>query len=182
MPVRVIGLNLSHDSSVSLVEDGAIRAALGLERTTRVKRGTVPIHAYSAAMADLTGEILASSGLVPAEIDYWIATSTESRNDADEARLGSILGLLVPPDRTVHLPHPGHHLAHASAAFYTSGFDEAAALVIDAYGSLVGSSRERESAFYFRSGAAPERVVQTLRDSEQPAVQCAMVKSGCPAT
>ncbi|HET9899067.1 MAG TPA: carbamoyltransferase C-terminal domain-containing protein [Streptosporangiaceae bacterium] len=150
-----------------MVEDGVIRAALGLERTTRVKRGTVPVHAYSAAMADLTGDILTSEGLAAADIDYWIATSTESRNDADEARLASILGLLVPPERTVHLPHPGHHLAHASAAFYASGFDEAAALVIDAYGSLVGSRRERESGFCFRSGTAPERVLQVLRDSER---------------
>jgi carbamoyltransferase len=167
MPVRVIGLNLSHDSSVCLVEDGLIRAALSLERTTRVKRGTVPVHQYPAAMSDLTAQILASAGVRAADIDYWIATSTESRDAADEARLPSILGLLVPPERSVHLPHPGHHLAHASAAFYASGFDEAAALVIDAYGSIVGPDRERESAFYFRTGAAPERVLQTLRGSDR---------------
>lgn len=169
MTVRVMGFNLSHDSSACLVVDGEIRAALALERTSRVKRGTVPLHAYAGAMAELTREILAGEGLTASDVDYWITTSTESRNDEDEARLAGVLGLLVPPERSVHLPHPGHHLAHASAAFYASGFDEAAALVIDAYGSLVGTGRERESGFHFRPGAAPERVLQTLRDSERAA-------------
>jgi carbamoyltransferase len=167
MAIRVIGFNLSHDSSACLVEDGEIRAALALERTTRVKRGTVPLHAYAAAMADLTSDLLTGSGLAHDDIDFWIVTSTESRDARDEARLASVLGLLVPPDRAVHLPHPGHHLAHASAAFYSSGFDEAAAVVVDAYGSLIGSRRERESGFHFRASALPERVYQTLRGSER---------------
>jgi len=169
MTIRIIGFNLSHDSSASLVEDGKIRAALALERTTRVKRGTVPLHEYAAAMADLTREILIYAGLQSSDIDFWITTSTESRHAEDEAGLSRLLGLLVPPERTVHLPHPGHHLAHASSAFYSSGFEEAAALVIDAYGSLIGTGRERESGFYFCPGMTPERVLQTVRDSERAA-------------
>lgn len=169
MAVRVMGFNLSHDSSACLVEDGNIRAALALERTTRIKRGTVPLHAYAGAMADLTGQILASEGLSRDDVDLWIATSTESRDAADEARLTSLLGLLAPAERVVALPHPGHHLAHASAAFYSSGFDEAAALVIDAYGSLFGPGRERESAFHFRAGSRPELTLRTVRDSERAA-------------
>jgi carbamoyltransferase len=167
MTVRIIGLSLSHDSSACLLQDGIIRSALALERTTRIKRGTVPLHAYAAAMADLTDDILADAGLVQSDIDYWIATSTESRDDDDEARLAGALGLLTPPERRLQLPHPGHHLAHASSAFYSSGFEEAAALVIDAYGSRVGSGRERETAFYFRAGASPERIWQALRDSDR---------------
>lgn len=169
MAIRVIGFNVSHDSSACLVEDGVIRSALALERTTRVKRGTVPHHMYAGAMADLTREILASNGLDIADIDRWIATSTESRDAEEEARLISLLGLMVPPDRCVHLPHPGHHLAHASAGFYSSGFGEAAALVVDAYGSLVGSSREQETILHFEAGAVPRTVLQVLRDSERAA-------------
>jgi carbamoyltransferase len=167
--VRVLGFNLSHDSSACLVEDGVVRAALALERTTRVKRGTVALHAYAAAMADLTRQVLDGEGLVASDVDLWIATSTESRDAADEARLASVLGLLAPPERVVALPHPGHHLAHASSAYYSSGFDEAAALIIDAYGSLLGPGRERESAFHFRTGARPECVLQTVRDSDRAA-------------
>jgi carbamoyltransferase len=161
---RIIGYNLSHDSSVCLVDGGQVIAAAALERTARLKRGVVPTHAYSAAMASLTREVLDSEHLTPAQVDYWIATSTESRNQDDEDQLADSLGLLIPRDRRLSLPHPGHHLAHAAAAFYTSGFDVAAALVIDAYGSLVNGGRERETGFMFRLGEPPQRVLHTIRD------------------
>lgn len=167
MTVRIIGYNLSHDSSICLVEDGVVRSALALERTTRVKRGVLPPHAYASAMADLTRDVLDDNGLSTNDIDLWVATSTESRNPADEARLTSLLGLVATPGKCVQLPHPGHHLAHASAAFHTSGFPEAAALVIDAYGSLMGSARERETGFRFRAGELPEKVLQTVRDQDR---------------
>ncbi len=150
-----------------LVEDGVIRFALALERTTRVKRGTVPLHVYAAAMADLTKDILSAAGLVASDVDGWIATSTESRDDADEAKLASVLGLVAPPERCFALPHPGHHLAHASAAFYVSGFDEAVALVMDSYGSRVNGGRERETAFSFRTGEKPGTVLRILRDADR---------------
>jgi carbamoyltransferase len=165
MPVRIVGLNLSHDSSAALVEDGQLRAGLALERTSRVKRGTVPVHAYPAAMASLVGDLLGGMDLQPQDVDYWVVTSTESRDEADEAHLADTLGLLVPQERRLALPHPGHHLAHASAAFYTSGFEQAAALVVDAYGSLIDGGRERESGFVFRTGHAPRQVLRTVRES-----------------
>jgi carbamoyltransferase len=171
MTSRIIGFNLSHDSSACLVTDGRIAAALALERTTRLKRGIVPAHAYASAMADLTHELLAALEVSPPEIDYWITTSTESRDAEDERRLARTLGLLVPAERCLTLPHPGHHLAHASAAFYTSGFDEAAALIVDAYGSRVGARRERESGFAFRLGAPPRLIWQSLRDDDRIAGQ-----------
>ncbi len=167
MTLRIVGFNLSHDSSACLVEDGQVRAALALERTCRVKRGVVPVHAYASAMADLTRQLLVGAQVGHADIDYWIATSTESRDDDDERRLASTIGLLMPPDRCLALPHPGHHLAHASSAFYTSGFDAAAAIVIDAYGSLIGSRRERETAFEFTCSGPPRTLVQNVRDHER---------------
>jgi hypothetical protein len=165
MALRIVGFNLSHDSSACLVEDGRIHAALALERTTRVKRGVVPTHAYASAMADLSQQLLGGMGVDHSDIDFWIASSTESRDQHDEQRLASTLGLLVPTGRCLVLPHPGHHLAHASAAFYASGFDSAAAIVIDAYGSRVGLGRERETAFTFTMSAAPQRVLQTSAGS-----------------
>jgi carbamoyltransferase len=171
MTIQIMGFNLSHDSSACLVTDGRITAALALERTTRLKRGIVPVHAYASAMADLTHELLTGLELSPSDIDYWITTSTESRDAEDERRLSSTLGLLVPADRCLALPHPGHHLAHASAAFYTSGFDEAAALIIDAYGSRIGARRERESGFAFRLGEPPRLIWQSVRDDDRIAGQ-----------
>ncbi|WP_405968935.1 hypothetical protein OG613_48230 (plasmid) [Streptomyces sp. NBC_00015] len=165
--MSILGLNLSHDSSVCLVQDGRIIAALSLERTTGVKRGVVPAHVYPAAMAQLTQTLLSDSGLQAGDIDYWIATSTESRDQADEERLSDTLGLLTKPERKLSLPHPGHHLAHASAAFYTSGLPEAAALVIDAYGSRLGTGRERETAFVFRRGESPDVLWRATREESR---------------
>lgn len=162
--LSILGFNLSHDSSVCLVQDGRVTSALALERTTGVKRGVVPAHVYPAAMAQLTQALLADSQLQPGDIAYWIATSTESRDQADEDRLSDALGLLTTSERKLSLPHPGHHLAHASAAFYTSGLPEAAALVIDAYGSRLGTGRERESAFLFRRGERPELLWRATRE------------------
>ncbi|WBC01101.1 carbamoyltransferase C-terminal domain-containing protein [Micromonospora sp. WMMA1976] len=164
---RILGYNLSHDSSICLIEDGQIRAASALERVSRVKRGVVPVHAYPAAMAALTRDVLGDAGLVPDQIDHWIVTSTESCDQDDEDRLADSLGLLVPADRRLSLPHPGHHLAHASAAFYTSGFDEASALVIDAYGSRTGEGREQETGFLFRLGDTPRRVLSAVRPTSR---------------
>ena len=149
------------------MEDGVIRFALALERTTRVKRGTVPMHVYAAAMSDLANDVLSAAGLTTFDIDGWIATSTESRDQADEAKLLSVLGLVAPAERCLALPHPGHHLAHASAAFYSSGYDEAVAVVMDSYGSRVDGGRERETAFTFRAGEKPELLLSVRREADR---------------
>jgi carbamoyltransferase len=167
MPLRIVGFNLSHDSSACLLEDGKITSALALERITGVKRGVVPAHAYAAAMARLVGDLISVTGSSTGGIDYWIASSTESRDQDEERRLLDALGLLTDQEKRLVLPHPGHHLAHASAAFYTSGLAEAAALVIDSYGSRIGEYRERESAFSFHAGEEPLLVWRTVRESDR---------------
>ncbi|MGI5215082.1 carbamoyltransferase C-terminal domain-containing protein [Plantactinospora sp. CA-290183] len=163
----IVGYNLSHDSSICVLGNGRILAACALERSSRVKRGVVPVHAYPAAMTELTRDVLTGVGLSHGDVDYWIATSTEARGQNDEDRLTDTLGLLVPAGRRLSLPHPGHHLAHASAAFWTSGYDSAAALVVDAYGSLLDAGRERETGFSFQIGKAPETILRTVRHSER---------------
>ncbi|MBP2326805.1 carbamoyltransferase [Kibdelosporangium banguiense] len=142
MKIRIVGFNLRRDSSTCLVEDGVIRSALALERTTRIEHGSVPRDAHAIAMADLVGQLLDDADLTTSDIDYWIA--------ADPA---PTLDLIAPPERTLHMPD-SRHLAHASAAFYSSGYEEAAALV-------VGSSGE--TGLRFRIGETPERVLDAVQ-------------------
>jgi carbamoyltransferase len=163
--MRIVGVNLSHDSSMSLVEDGRIRSALALERITQQKRGTVPWHEYTLAMTELAVQVLAGAGLTVDDVDYWIATSTESATQAEEEKLLDILGVLAPAHKRLALPHPAHHLAHASAAFYTSGLQDAASVVVDTYGSIFDGHRERETAFTFAMGARPEVLFRMTRAS-----------------
>ncbi|MFZ3491926.1 carbamoyltransferase C-terminal domain-containing protein [Streptomyces sp. 5.8] len=165
----IVGLNLSHDSAAAIVVDGQVREALALERTTGVKRGVVAHHAYAAAMARLIDTVLADQGLGRQDVDHWIATSTETRSQGEEDGLLASLGLLTDPASALALPHPGHHLAHASAAFYCSAEDRpAAALVIDAYGSRIGpTAREQETAFLFQPAEEPRLLWRTVRPSSR---------------
>ncbi|MCZ0984112.1 hypothetical protein O1L60_45950 [Streptomyces diastatochromogenes] len=165
----IVGLNMSHDSAAALIVDGQLRGALALERTTGVKRGVVAHHAYPAAMARLIDAILADQDLGRRDVDHWIATSTETRSQGEENGLLESLGLLTDPGSALALPHPGHHLAHASAAFYCSTADRpAAALVIDAYGSRIGqNAREQESAFLFQPAGEPRLLWRMVRPSSR---------------
>lgn len=163
--MRIVGVNLSHDSSMSLVEDGRIVAALALERITQQKRGTVPWHEYTLAMTRLALEVLGGRGLTIDDVDYWIGTSTESGDQDEEEQLLDILGVLAPEGRRLALPHPAHHLAHAAAAFYTSGLPDAAAVVVDTYGSIFQGHRERETAFEFSLTGRPRELFRMTRAS-----------------
>ncbi|HEX6355311.1 carbamoyltransferase C-terminal domain-containing protein [Actinophytocola sp.] len=163
--MRIVGVNLSHDSSMSLVEDGRVTAALALERITQQKRGTVPWHEYTLAMTRLAVEVLDGAGLTIDDVDYWIGTSTESGDQDEESRLLDILGVLAPERKRLSLPHPAHHLAHASAAFYTSGLSDAAAVVVDTYGSIFNGHRERETAFEFDMRSRPKELFRMTRAS-----------------
>lgn len=163
--MRIVGVNLSHDSSMSLVEDGRIRSALALERITQQKRGTVPWHEYTLAMTRLAVEVLEGAGLTVNDVDYWVGTSTESNDQNEEERLLDILGILAPEEKRLALPHPAHHLAHASAAFYTSGLSDAAAVVVDTYGSVFRGHRERETAYEFSMSSRPKELLRIARAS-----------------
>ncbi|MBY3425246.1 hypothetical protein HFN86_34490 [Rhizobium laguerreae] len=180
--MNIVGFNLSHDSSVCVLVDGVVTGALALERITRVKRGTVPAHSYAAAMAELTAQVLASADLDISDVDHWIASSTETLYPHEEDTLLRSLGLLVPPGRRLVLPHPGHHLAHACAAFYTSGFDEAVAVVVDAYGGRYGGRRERETIFQFRTGIEPKVILQNFREDARIAGELSDGKFVLPET
>ena len=169
---NILGFNLSHDSSVCLMQDGKVTNAVALERTTRVKRGTVSAHTYSRAMSNLVYHILSCQNLKLNDINYWVACSTEAENQEQEGTLLYDLSLMVPREKILSIPHPSHHLCHASASFFSSQYEEAAALVIDAYGSKIGTKREAESGFLFNNTQVPELIFRT----ERPVARIAGIK------
>jgi carbamoyltransferase len=125
MTVRIMGLNPSRAGGACLVEDGVIRSALPLARTT-------------PDPASLVDDLLADAGLVTADISHWVVHPAQAH---------------YPDRQTLCLPDAGHHLALASAAFYSSGYQEAAALVIDT----------AETGFHFTIGAPPDRLFEVVR-------------------
>jgi carbamoyltransferase len=167
--MRIVGINLSHDGSACVLEDGHIRVALGLERVVRVRRGILPAGQLTRAMGELLDYCLAACGdLTVDDIDYFVGTTTESSSDEEEAMILRDVGYF-PRSKMLALPHPSHHLAHACAAFYGSSFESAAALVVDAYGSLIDGGRETETAFWFDGTSKPQLLFRNRRPTDRVA-------------
>lgn len=118
--MNVLGIGGSvHDFSSCLVQDGRIAVAVDDERLTRQKygMGTVSALGFSAR------HCLRYAGLSPEDVDLFVA------NDAVMHTAYALAG-----DRITLI---NHHLAHAASAFYPSGFEEAAVMVVDNEGGKV---------------------------------------------
>jgi carbamoyltransferase len=133
----ILGLSCSHDASACLIEDGALKVAIQLERLTRVKRDGRPFLNTRAA-ADYC---LDAAGIDARDVDLF-AFNTQNL-------IPEQVGLGLPlSDETFDLFDPlgersvfvSHHLAHAFAAFFSSPFERAAVLVVDGSGgSVIGA-------------------------------------------
>jgi carbamoyltransferase len=157
----VIGVHDGHNASVAVVRDGQVTMALQEERITRVKnQGNAPQNALAAAlrMTDTpAGEAHVALNGLYMNYDQW-RRETVIR---DYERSSSLASRIKQPwkgtflDRAyqnrkaglreermselgvdvAHLEPIEHHLAHASAAFYTSPWPEEKVLVLTCDGS-----------------------------------------------
>jgi len=169
--MNILGINaVFHESSAAITVDGKVVAACEEERFTRVK------HAKEARV-DNPHELpenavrfcLDYAGLRPDDIDYvaysflpqlrrtnfqaewWPNPELESEflrhldevGDAASALLGRKIGRA--------LKFVPHHLAHAASAYYPSGFDPAAILVIDGIGEADCTTLGRGDGVHIRT-------------------------------
>lgn len=162
----VIGIAYSHDASVCLLKDGEIRMAVPLERICRIKRCTVPFDMGIKILRQAIETCFESEGINWKDIEGVSMVSPDTKSQQEEISLGHTL-VGIDPDIVYPMPHPSHHLAHGYASFYTSGFSEAAALIIDCYGSYVdqGAMREAESGYVFSRERTPELVFKNKKRS-----------------
>jgi carbamoyltransferase len=149
----VLGLNAPplgwHDPAACLVDErGAVWALVEEERITRQKHG-LRSHPRQAAAT-----CLQIAGIGPADIDVvaigWDLPRHSARADLGQLNppvlgrpwqfgdsrdlLGTALGWHLDPVRHPEVVFVPHHLAHACASFYASGYAEAAVLVLDGDG------------------------------------------------
>jgi carbamoyltransferase len=142
--VNVIGLSAHyHESACCLLRDGRLVAAAEEERFSRVKHdGRIPVRAFS--------HCLAAGGIDITEVDCVAYYESPKKKLARQLWAGRPLGgtrdprwidpLL--PERQIRevLGYEGpieqleHHLSHAAAAFFYSGFPDAAILTVDGVG------------------------------------------------
>lgn len=152
--VNILGVSaLFHDSAAALLIDGELKAASQEERFSRSKSdGGIPWRAVRACL-DAAGlnitdiDCLAYYEDPGSKADRQLSMlATESRTDITKRIVAGIDP--VWPYRALResLGFDGqiqcipHHMSHAASAFYYSGFDAAAVLVVDAVGEWSTSS------------------------------------------
>lgn len=168
--MKILGINaVFHESSAAIVVDGKLLAACEEERFSRIK------HAKEARV-DNPDELpeqavkfcLDFAGVGPEEVDivaysfepklrrakfrpeWWPDSSLESvflqRLEQVDDAVARMMGR--PFGRA--LKFVPHHLAHAASAYYPSGFDSAAILVIDGIGEADCSMLARGEGNHIR--------------------------------
>jgi len=140
---REYRISQGHDSAAALVVDGVLVAAAAEERFNRQKHSAkFPIGAISYCLSeaglalDDVDEVAHGFDYAPYERAYTLDPVTSrlyrevfSRDALVEMVQRDLPGF--PPER-IH--SVSHHLAHAASAYFTSGWDECLAVVVDGMG------------------------------------------------
>lgn len=126
----VLGISASpHNGAVCLLRDDEIVVAIQEERLTRKKRDGI----YAAQPCRSLDYCFDYAGIGPRDLSmvvYSVPARTNTR--LHDIKLNPALQVKLNNIPTVRIPH---HYSHAIGAFATSGFQEAAILVIDGAGS-----------------------------------------------
>ena len=152
---RYLGINLSHNGSVAVVEDGKIVFYLEEERLTKVKR----IHGATSVVS------VALEKYPTFDSVYFNGTVSYTE------QINEIVTLLSGHPKTKDKPQNfvDHHAAHALSAYYTSPFDgeDALLLVIDGAGENVADGFfETESIFRFTKDRGMEAIYKRYGTNE----------------
>ena len=133
--MRIIGISPLHDSSVAVINDGELEYYFKEERLSRSKRDGPPVLAIQKLIET-----------VKDPVDH-VCIAAPTGNDPCVKYIVTQLKKIFNCPVTDYCQH--HHMAHASLAFFNSGFEDALVFVIDRDGSLIDDiAREAETVFY----------------------------------
>jgi carbamoyltransferase len=140
---REYRISQGHDSAAALIVDGTLVAAVAEERISRRKHtGDFPTGAIASCLAEAglaiedVDELVHGFDYAPYRSVYGVDPVSRDLY-RDVYSRDALLALVarefptLPPSR-VH--HVGHHFAHAASAYYTSGWTDCLAIVIDGMG------------------------------------------------
>ncbi|MDH3905550.1 MAG: carbamoyltransferase [Gammaproteobacteria bacterium] len=125
----VLGLSASHNGAACLLHGDRIVAAVQEERLVGKKRARL----YGSRPSLAVQYCLAQGGIAAADLDMVVICAQSALN-LPENDLAANRMLNVTANGTPTLAI-SHHAGHAISAFATSGFDDAAVLVVDGMGS-----------------------------------------------
>lgn len=136
--MNILGINLSNNGSICLLKNGEIDFYLEAERITRKK--------YDYAIKDLVNCINEID--VIATVDaHWVLPEKNMISARDTACFKRAF-----PNAKHFDYRKSHHLTHAAAGFYNSGFDEAACIIVDSNGSNIADKLELETIIHAKTG------------------------------
>jgi carbamoyltransferase len=125
----VLGISASHNGAVCLLRGDEILVAIQEERLTRKKRHRI----YGSEPTLSIPYCLSYGGVSPEDIDLVvICVGGRARHPSQDINSNVQLREILLHSPVMTIPH---HFGHAISAFATSGFDEAAILVLDGMGS-----------------------------------------------
>lgn len=126
----ILGLGGSHhNGSVCLLHGNRIVAAIQEERLVGIKRYPPAYGADSLAIR----YCLKTAGISVRDLDLIVCCPTAWSKERNSEVFSS--PLLAPLRHKIPVLYVPHHLAHAAGAYATSGFRDAAILVVDGMGS-----------------------------------------------
>jgi carbamoyltransferase len=125
----ILGISASHNGSACLLRGDEIVVAIQEERLSRFKR-----HRICGAGPSLAIDYcLNYAGIESSALDLVVlCVQGESKSEQNDVRRNPSLKIVTDKIPTMTIPH---HYGHALSAFATSGFEEAAILVVDGTGS-----------------------------------------------
>jgi carbamoyltransferase len=125
----ILGISASHNGSACLLRGDEIVVAIQEERLSRFKRHRI----YGAGPSLAIDYCLNYAGIEPSALNLVVlCVQGESKSDLHDVRRDPSLNVVTHQIPTMTIPH---HYGHALSAFATSGFEEAAILVVDGTGS-----------------------------------------------
>jgi carbamoyltransferase len=142
---REYRITQGHDAAAALVIDGRIVAAGAEERFNRRKhselfpRGAIDFCLAQAGISlQDVDQLVHSFDYLPYKINYLRTREQSSAYDEVYSRAAVLKTVAehLPGFPAARVQHVNHHLSHAASAYYTSGWDQCAVLVIDAMGEL----------------------------------------------
>jgi len=166
----ILGVNISHEPSACLLKDGEIVYFSEDDRLTGVKMpegdfnelfelydtngGFTEVYHHTDAIKKYTSWI-----------DYIVFTSYgRDKAEEDEIIRSNILRALQKEGisfNTSMIFADNHHIYHAANAFFASGFDDAAALVLDGGGAYDVEYRKEET---YKHSKYPFREIESIFD------------------
>lgn len=124
--MKILGINQGHNGAAAYVVDGELKFYIEEERLSRLKYDGNPFRGMLEAIKE--------------GVDYLVIGGTSNENPklpwTQEDVYVALVRKFNPNVKVMFLGHE-HHLGHAAMAFYNSGFETAAAVIVDGAGSYV---------------------------------------------